>query len=149
MRPSISSTSLGEGARELSVLVESNQKEFVLWIGGLEKLNRSLFGFTDFVRHAAAQIEDDSDGNRNVLGREGDNLLLDVVFEDPEIVWLETCDEAVIRIGDGDVNKCQLHVQMDRLALLNGLSGCVVLDVVRDRRSCGRMCRQSPDNDRK
>ena len=38
-----------ERTKEFSALVETDEKEFVLGIGGLEKLDRSLFGLSGFV----------------------------------------------------------------------------------------------------
>src|SRR5207244_1665250 len=66
--------------------VETDEEEFVLRIGRLEELDSGLLSLAEFVSHAAAVIEDDSDGDRNVFGREVHDLLLDVVFKDSEII---------------------------------------------------------------
>jgi len=54
---------VGECAGEFGAFVEANHEKFIGGIGGLEELHRSFAGFGDFVRHAAAEIEDDADGN--------------------------------------------------------------------------------------
>jgi hypothetical protein len=99
--------------------------------------------------HAAAEIEDDADGNGHVFGREILDLLLDVVFEDTKVVWQKACNKAVIRVGDSNVDKCQVHVNMDGLALPNDLTRCVMLYVVGDERlgDCERG--EIPDDDAK
>ena len=43
------SSMLSVNGQEFSVLVETDEKEFVLGIAGLEKLDRSLFGLAGFV----------------------------------------------------------------------------------------------------
>jgi hypothetical protein len=87
------------------VVAETYEKELVLRIGGLEKLQRGFLGLTDFVTHAAAEIEDDSDGNGDVFGREILDLLLDVVFEDTKVFWQEACNKAVMRVDNGHVDE--------------------------------------------
>ena len=110
------------------------RRELVLRIGSLEKLQGGFLGLTDFVGHAAAEIEDDTNGYGDVFGREILDLLLDVVFEDTEVIGLKACNQAVIRIGDGNVDKRQFHVDMDGLTLLNDPARCVMLSRRRGRR---------------
>src|SRR5258708_25722033 len=56
-----------EGAGEFGALVEADQEEFILRIGGLEKLQRRFSGLPNFVGHAPAEIEYDADGDGYVL----------------------------------------------------------------------------------
>ncbi len=114
------------------MFAEANEEKFVLWIGGFEKLIGGLLGLVQFVGHAAAEIQDDADGDGNIFRGKIHDFLLDVVFEDAEIVGLQTCDQAVVRVGDGNVDKRQFHVEMHGSALLNDLTGCVVSHVVGD-----------------
>ena len=95
-------------------------------------MDSGLLSLAEFVSHAAAVIEDDSDGDRNVFGREVHDLLLDVVFKDSEIISVEARDQPVIRVGYRDVDKGQFHVDADRLAILNRLPMRVVLHVAED-----------------
>src|SRR6266550_5162557 len=83
----------GERAHNLCTVVETDQEKFVLRIGSLEKLQGGFPGLTYFVGHAAAQIEDDADGNGYVFRREILDLLLDVVFEDTEVVRIKACNQ--------------------------------------------------------
>ena len=66
------------------------------------------------------------------------DLLLDAVFEDAEVIGLETCNKAVLRVGDGNVDQRQVHIDMDGLAWLNELARCVMLHVVGDGRLSDR-----------
>src|ERR1700741_1244865 len=101
------------------MLAESDKKEFLLRIRRLEKFQRCLFSFADFIGHTAAEIQYDADGNRNLFGRESDDPLFDVVFEDPEIAGFETSNKTILRAGDRDVDECELHVHTERLAGLD------------------------------
>jgi len=47
---------VGERTEELGVFAEAYEKEFVLWIGGFNKLKGGLLGLAQFVGHAAAEI---------------------------------------------------------------------------------------------
>src|SRR6516165_10776052 len=76
---------VGEGAREFGPFIETDQEEFILGVRGFEELEGGLAGFVHFVSHAAAKVENNSDGDRNILRGEADNLLLDVVFIDAEV----------------------------------------------------------------
>ena len=66
--------------------------------------------FGNFIGHAAAQIENHADGNGNVFGRKGDHFLFGAVFEDAEIIRLETGDEPIVRISDGDIHQRDVDV---------------------------------------
>ena len=118
-------------------------------IGSLEKLQSCFLGLTDFVGHAAAEIEDDANGNGDVFGREILDLLLDVVFEDTEVIGIKARNGAIIRIGDGNVDKRQVPIDMEGLALLNDLARCVMLHVVGDGGLGGRQRVEIPDDDAK
>ena len=89
-------------------LVETDEKELIFWIRGFEKLEGRFFGLAEFVGHAAAEIQDDTDRDGNIFGGEIHDLLLDVVFEEAEVVGLETCGDSVVRVGDGDIDECQI-----------------------------------------
>jgi hypothetical protein len=72
----------------------------------------------NFVDHAAAEIEDDADGNGDIFGREIPDLLLDVVFENTEVFGLKACNPAVMRVIDGNVDKRQVHIDWTDLSLM-------------------------------
>ena len=121
---------VGENAGELGALVEADQEEFILWVGGLEELDGGFAGLGNLVGHAAAEVEDDADGNGHVLGGEMDNLLLDVVLEDAEIFGVQTGDQAAVGIGDSDVDQSQVHVNLQSPSGLEGDPRSVSLGVV-------------------
>jgi hypothetical protein len=140
---------VGERTEELGTLVEADEKELILWIGCLEKLDGSLLGFPELVCHATAEIQDDADGDRYVFGREIHDLLLDLVFEDAKVLGLKARHETIIRVGYGNVYERQIHVDMNGLALLDGLARCVVFYVARDERLGEDGYRQIRDGDAK
>jgi len=102
-----------------------------------------------FVGHAAAEIEDDANGNGDVFRREILDLLLDVVFEDTEVIGLKPCNQAVIRVSDSNLDKRQVHIDTDGLALFNDLARGVMLLVVGDDGSGDRERGEFPDADAK
>jgi hypothetical protein len=103
-------------------------------------LSGGFFGAAKIVGHAAAEVEDDSDRHRDVFGRKVHDLLLDVVFEDAKVIGLETCDGAVMRISDCDVDEREIHVYMDGFAPPNWLARRVMLSMPEHQRlrPCGR-----------
>jgi hypothetical protein len=101
-----------------------------LRIGSLEKLPGGFLGLTDLVGHAAAKVKDDANGNRNVFGRKILDLLLDIVFEDAEIIGLQACDHAVIWISDRNVDQCQVDIDMNGCPGVNDLVRSVPFHVV-------------------
>src|SRR5262249_33864925 len=94
--------------------------------------------FGDFVGHAAAEVENDADGNRNIFGGKGEHFLLDVVFEDAEVVGLKAGNEAIVRVGDGNVDERHFDVHLD-LATLDGSARTVAADVVLGGLFAGRV----------
>src|SRR5258708_22119680 len=121
---------VGEGAGEFGVCVEADYEECVGGIGGFEKLNGGVAGFGDFIGHAAAEIEDDADGNGDVFGRKGNYFLLGVVFKDAEIIRLESGDQAIVRIGYGDVDQSDVDIGVQHFAGLDFQRRSVEADVV-------------------
>jgi uncharacterized membrane protein YozB (DUF420 family) len=77
-------------------------------------------------------------GSGGVFGRGVLYLPLDVVFEDMGIIGSETCNKAVIRVGDSNVSERQTHVDLDGLARLNDLTPGLVFHVIGDAGLWGR-----------
>ena len=63
--------------------------------------------------------------------REGLDLLLDVVFEDAEIVGFEAGHEAVIRVRYRDIHEGNIDVAANRPVRLDRDARCVVLYIVK------------------
>jgi len=59
-------------------------------------LESSFARLAHFVGHAAAEIKDHADRDGDVFGGEGNHFLLDVVFEDAEVVGLQAGDQPVV-----------------------------------------------------
>ncbi len=104
---------VGERTSQFSALIEADEEKFILGIRGLEELDRSFAGFAHFVGHAAAKIKNHTNGNGHDFGGEVDDFLLDVVLEDAEVVLLETGDQAIVRVGDGNVDEREVHVHVN------------------------------------
>jgi len=93
-------------------------------------LQSGLLGLTDLAGHAAAKVKDDANGNRSGFGRKILDFLLGIVFEDAEIIGLQACDHAVIRVRDRNIDQCQVDIDMDGLPWVNDMIWGVMLNVV-------------------
>jgi hypothetical protein len=81
---------------------EGDHEELVLRVRGLEEFLDGLARFIDFAAHAAADVENDTDGDWGILAGEILDLLRVVALEDGKILAVKTGDESVQRIGNGD-----------------------------------------------
>ena len=81
--------------------------------------------FCSLGAHAAAGIEYQPDGKRRIFGREILNLLFDLVFEETEMLFLKTGDEAIQGIGDGDIDLDQGGVDAEAAGALFETPGAV------------------------
>jgi hypothetical protein len=77
-----------------------------------------------FVSHAAAEIEYHAYGNGYVFGGKGDHFLLIIVFEGAKLS-LEAGDEAIIRVGDGDVYQGQIDIGVNHFSPAGGPAECL------------------------
>lgn len=107
---------VGKRAGEFSALIEADQKKLILRIGGLEELQRGFACFVNLIAHAAAEIENDTDGDGYVFGGKSDDFLLGAVFVNAEVILIQTSHKAVEGVGDGDVHKSEVDVAADDLA---------------------------------
>src|SRR5689334_21188082 len=85
--------------------------------------NCSAASLADFVAHASADVKNHSDRNGHVFGGKSFDLLLDVVFKDAEVVRLEAGDQAVVGVGDRDVDQREAYVAAQYPAGLDSNSG--------------------------
>ena len=109
----ISSVLVVNGCDQFRPVVELNQEKLVLGIGGFEELRRGQTRLLQFGAHAAAGIEDEADRERRIFAGEGRDLLLSLFFEELEVFFFQAGDEAVQRIGDGDVDQNEVRVDAD------------------------------------
>ncbi len=95
----------GEILDKLRTIVELHQKELIFRICRFEKHGDSLTRLGQLVSHAAAGVENQTNRKRRVLAGKMDNLLLDLVLEQPEVLLLEAGHKPVERIGHRDVDQ--------------------------------------------
>jgi len=104
----------GEVFNELGTVVEADDEELVLGVGGLHELEDGVAGADELGGHGAGEIHDDADGDGGVFAGESLDFLLGVVFVDEKVVLLEAGDEAVHGIGDGDGDEDEVDVHADQ-----------------------------------
>ena len=121
---------VGKGTGQFRALVEAHQEEFILRISGFEKLDGGFAGLGYFVGHAAAEIKDHADGDGNVFGGEGDDFLLDAVLKDTEIVRFEAGDQAIVGVGDRNVDEREVDIKMNRSPRLERSARRIFPDIV-------------------
>src|SRR4029077_1794647 len=88
----------GKAHHQLRTVVELDQEELVLGIGGLEELRGGLARLVEFGSHAAADVEHQADRQRSVFTGEVGHFLLALVLKEAKILAIEARDEAVERI---------------------------------------------------
>ena len=135
----------GEVFNQLRPVVEADDEEFVLGIGGLDELQDRFAGADKLGGHGAGEIKDNSDGNRSILTGKGGDLLLGAVFKDLEIFLFEAGDKAVHGIGDCDGNEHHVHVHSNSFTGTDLKRTCAAdggrfraLWRLSGRRGCGR-----------
>jgi hypothetical protein len=87
---------------QFSAVAEAHEEEFGSWNRRLKKLLDRGVGLIYAGPHAEAGVENDAHGNRTILHREGGNLLLYIVFKDPERGLRQAHNGAITHIGDTD-----------------------------------------------
>ena len=106
----------GEVLNQFRPVVEADDEELVLGIGGLDELQDRFAGADQLRGHGAGEIEDDADGDRGVFAGKARYVLLAVVLEDLKIFLFQTGDQAVERIGDGDRDQHHVNVHANERA---------------------------------
>src|SRR5215472_19295564 len=115
-------------ACEFGALIKAHEEEFVLGIACLEELYDRLAGPADFVRHAAAVIENDAHRNRNVFGGKSDYFLLDIVLKHAKATGLKTRHGSAVRISNGHIDHGEVHIYVDALRRFDGDNTCITRD---------------------
>src|SRR5579859_6791191 len=91
---------LRESLHQLRPIVEFDQEELVLGVRGLHKLRDRLPRFLQFRAHAAAGIEHDSHRQGGIFARKLGDLLLHLVFQQFEILFVQARHEPAHGVGD-------------------------------------------------
>ena len=101
---------------ELGAVVEADDKEFILRIGGLHELDDGVPGSDEFGGHGAGEVHDDADGDGGIFRGEGTDFLHRVVFVDEEVVLFESRNQSVHGVGDGHGDEDKVYVSPDTFA---------------------------------
>ena len=109
----MSSTESGEVLDQLGPVVEADDEELILRVGGLDELQNRLPGANQLGGHGAGEVEDDADRNRRIFAGKGGDFLLSAVLEDLEVFLLEAGYQAVHGIGDRDRHQHHVHIHAD------------------------------------
>jgi len=107
----------------LRAVVEIDQEELILRVRGTEELHGGLARLVDLVGHASTHVEDDADGDGNVLAGELEDFLLDAIFEYAEILTFESRDEAAQGVGDGRADERHVRFGAEWMTFLDLGSG--------------------------
>ena len=90
--------------------VEVDDKELVAGISQLHESQRSGPHFLSFFGHGSAVVEDQPDRDRHILAAEDGELLLDIVFEDGEVLGFQVGHQASPAVHDGGVQDDQVNI---------------------------------------
>ena len=108
---------LGEVGDFFRLVGEGDHEEFVLRIRRLEELDDGFAGALDLAAHAAAHVEDHTQRDGSIFTREVSDLLLIFAFEYREIFLVESGDQAIHGIGNGDRHQDQIHAGLQWLGM--------------------------------
>ena len=106
----------GEVLNQLRPVVEADDEELVLGIGGLDELEDRFAGADQLGAHGAGEVENDADRNRGIFAGKARDFLLAVVLEDLKVFLFQASNQAVERIGDGNRNQHHVNVHADERA---------------------------------
>src|SRR5579862_4808117 len=103
----------GKVLDQLGTIVEADDEEFILRIGGFHELQDGISGANHLVVHAAAQVEDYPDRYWRVFSRKRLDGLEMVVLVDEEVLFFESGHKAIHRISNGQRHQHQVHIDAD------------------------------------
>ena len=105
---------LGDVGREvggdLGTIRELDKKEFVLGIARLQECHGGVACRRNFVFHAAANVKNHADADRDVFSREVRDLLFELIFPDLKVFLAQSADVPIERIRDRSVHKNQIYI---------------------------------------
>jgi len=114
---------------EVEVVVEIDDKGFVLRITALDESDGGLVHAGALVAHAAAVVDDEAHADGNIFAFEDGELLLDLVFVDAEIFLGQAVDEFATVVEHAGVQDDEVDVELDFAAGLGG--GAIGIDAGR------------------
>src|SRR5215468_9420504 len=80
----------------------------------LQELRQRFLLSRDFVGHAVAYIEYQTDGERRILIGEEANLLLLRLIKEQKIILVQAEHGTIHRVGDVDRNQDEIRLDLDR-----------------------------------
>src|SRR5260370_39530180 len=94
---------------------ESNQKELMLRVRGLQELLDGVPSAFDFRFHAATHIENHADRDRCILTEEVFDLLWLLAFVQLKVSLVQAYYDAIHSVGDGHRHKHQVDTYADSM----------------------------------
>ena len=114
---------LGEVGAQLGTIVEGDHEEFVRRIGRLEEFDDGFARLLDFVRHAAAHVEDHAERDGRVFAGEVLHFLGFIAFKDGKVFFVQPGDDAVPVVCYGYIHQHQVHINDLGLAMVVAQAG--------------------------
>src|SRR5262245_11494908 len=93
---------VGELGQQVGALIEPDQEEVVVAVGGLDEGLQRVPGAVELAFHATRNVEDDAQVDRRVVIAEEGDLLLDLVFINLEVLSVQSGHQSVISVGNRD-----------------------------------------------
>src|SRR5208282_1689217 len=103
---------------EVQIVVEIDDKGFVLGIAVQDESKRGLVHLRPFVAHAAAIVNDQAHADGNIFALEEGELLLGLVLVNAETVLRESFHEFAAIVDNGGMEHDQTDIQLDAAARL-------------------------------
>src|SRR5258708_29667816 len=92
---------------------ESNKKDLIWGVGGLQELLAGARSALDFRFHAATHIENHADRDRGILTEEVFDLLWLLAFVQLKVSLVQAYYDAIHSVGDGHRHKHQVDTCAD------------------------------------
>ncbi len=117
----------GEVLIEIVLVVEVDDADLVLRIAGLDQVEGGGVDAGTLAAHAAGVINDDAEGDGNIVAAKGRDALRMVVLEDLKGLAVKSADQMAVLIHHGGVQRDLLHIGAEGEDALLVLFGLVVM----------------------
>src|SRR5262249_36522352 len=119
--PDVAGEILAAGVVEVGLVVEVDDERLVVRVGAFDERECGGFDFGALVFHAAAVVDDQAEGYRNVFVFESADLLRNFVLGDGERGSRQTADEVPALIEDRGVQDYQAGIRAESCFFLRRL----------------------------
>src|ERR1700730_4802486 len=106
---------------EIKIVVEIDDKGFVLRIAGLNQGERGFVHTRTHFNHTAAVVDDQAHGDGNVFALEQREVLLGFILGDAEIIFAEVIHEFAVVVDYGSMQDDQVDFHLDAAGSLIGI----------------------------